>query len=161
MGDAAVRGPTVREYTMNRVYVVTGSASGIGKATSELLMEQGHRVIGVDVAGADVAVDLGTPAGRSDLVEQVTSISGGRIDAVLAVAGLASPISKTVAVNYVGTIATLEGMRPLLAGSPAPRAVAVRCSRRTTLSSTCSLRARRLRPWRAEMSWQAIRRRPA
>ncbi|NCD20963.1 MAG: short-chain dehydrogenase, partial [Actinobacteria bacterium] len=31
-----------------RTYVITGAASGIGKATSELLQERGHAVIGVD-----------------------------------------------------------------------------------------------------------------
>lgn len=110
---------------MVRTYVVTGSASGIGKATRELLTKQGHRVIGVDIADADIEVDLGTANGRAQLVEEVTSISGGTVDAVLAVAGLASPTAATAAVNYFGTIATLEGLRPLLAASPAPRAVAV------------------------------------
>ena len=47
------------------------------------------------------------------------------MDAVLANAGLATPTAKTVAINYFGTLATLEGLRPLLVDSPAPRAVAV------------------------------------
>jgi NAD(P)-dependent dehydrogenase (short-subunit alcohol dehydrogenase family) len=110
---------------MTRTYVVTGSASGIGKATAELLTEQGHRVIGVDIANADVVADLATEEGRRHLVEAVTAASGGTVDAVLAVAGLASPTPATAAVNFFGTIATLEGLRPLLAGSPAPRAVVV------------------------------------
>lgn len=110
---------------MPRTSVVTGSASGIGKATKELLVERGETVIGVDVHDADVIVDLSTTAGRTSLVEQVSELSGGSIDAVLAVAGLASPTATTVAVNYFGTLATLEGLRPLLVGSAAPRAVAV------------------------------------
>jgi NAD(P)-dependent dehydrogenase (short-subunit alcohol dehydrogenase family) len=110
---------------MVRTYVVTGSASGIGRATKELLIEQGHRVIGVDIADADVTVDLGTAEGRSRLVDDVAAHSGGTVDAVLAVAGLATPTAATAAVNYFGTVATLEGLRPLLLGSAAPRAVAV------------------------------------
>ena len=110
---------------MVRTYVVTGSASGIGKATRDLLIEGGHRVIGVDVAHADVTVDLGTPAGRKELVDRVWELSDGTVDAVLAIAGLATPTPATVAVNFFGTVATLQGLRPLLAGSPAPRAVAV------------------------------------
>lgn len=110
---------------MARTYVVTGSASGIGKATCELLKEGGHRVIGVDVAHADVTVDLGTPAGRAELADRVWELSDGTVDAVLAIAGLATPTPATVAVNFFGTIATLQGLRPLLANSPAPRAVAV------------------------------------
>jgi len=111
--------------SMSRTYVVTGSASGIGKATRELLIEQGHRVIGTDIRDADIVADLSTAAGRDHLVQEVTRVSGGSIDAVLAVAGLATPTAATVAVNYYGTIATLEGLRPLLLNSPNPRAVVV------------------------------------
>ena len=109
---------------MTRTYVVTGAASGIGLATSALLTERGHRVIGVDLRDADVAADLSTAQGRLDLVAGVTELSGGRIDAIIANAGLAVPKAVTVAVNYFGTVATLTGLRPLLAGSAAPRAVA-------------------------------------
>jgi len=110
---------------MTRTYVVTGAASGIGKATAELLTEHGHRVIGVDLHDADVNVDLSTAEGRTELVSRVTDLSGGKIDAIIANAGLAKPVALTVAINYFGTVATLTGLRPLLAGSPAPRAVAV------------------------------------
>lgn len=106
-----------------RTVVVTGSASGIGKATKELLESRGDRVVGVDIHGADVVVDLTTGEGRLDMVEQVRRLADGRIDAVVANAGLASPTPQTVAVNYFGAVATLEGLRPLLAGSDAPRAV--------------------------------------
>lgn len=109
---------------MTRTYVVTGAASGIGKATSELLVERGHRVVGVDLASADVAADLSTADGRAEMVATVGELTDGRIDAIVANAGLASPTAATVAVNYFGALATLDGLRPLLAGSPAPRAVA-------------------------------------
>jgi NAD(P)-dependent dehydrogenase (short-subunit alcohol dehydrogenase family) len=110
---------------MTRTYVVTGSASGIGQSTQQLLQERGHRVIGVDLHDADVVVDLTTAEGRAALVTQVSEMSGGRIDGILAVAGLAHPIPATVAVNYFGMVATLDGLRPLLVGSDAPRAVGV------------------------------------
>jgi NAD(P)-dependent dehydrogenase (short-subunit alcohol dehydrogenase family) len=108
---------------MSRNYVVTGSASGIGKATSELLTERGARVIGVDLHDADVTVDLSSPSGRTELVARVTELADGHIDAIVANAGLATPTAKTAALNFFGTVATLQGLRPLLAGSPAPRAV--------------------------------------
>ncbi|MEO6826145.1 MAG: SDR family oxidoreductase [Microbacteriaceae bacterium] len=110
---------------MSRTYVVTGSASGIGQATRELLLERGEKVIGVDIHDADVIADLSTPSGRRELVSRVSELSDGSIDAILAIAGLATPTAKTVSVNYFGTVATLEGLRPLLLTSSSPRAVAV------------------------------------
>ncbi|PFG41014.1 NAD(P)-dependent dehydrogenase (short-subunit alcohol dehydrogenase family) [Georgenia soli] len=106
-------------------YVVTGAASGIGLVTTEILTGRGHRVLGVDLAGSDIDADLSTAAGRASMVEDVRERTDGRIDAIIACAGLSSPTVATVRVNYYGAIATLEGLRPLLAGSPAPRAVAV------------------------------------
>jgi NAD(P)-dependent dehydrogenase (short-subunit alcohol dehydrogenase family) len=108
-----------------RTYVVTGSASGIGSATKQLFESNGHTVIGVDLRDADVIADLGTRDGRTTLIDQVTAQSGGRIDAVLAVAGVDIAPQATVAINYYGAIATLTGLHPLLLKSDAPRAVAV------------------------------------
>ncbi|WP_280443899.1 SDR family oxidoreductase [Nocardia brasiliensis] len=110
-----------------RRYVITGSASGIGAATASILRARGARVIGCDLNDADVIADLSTPAGRQSLVDQVAK--WGYIDAVLAVAG--GGRTGLLETNYFGTVATLEGLRPLLARSEAPRAVAV--------SSTSSL----------------------
>jgi NAD(P)-dependent dehydrogenase (short-subunit alcohol dehydrogenase family) len=109
---------------MNRTVVITGAASGIGQATAALLIERGDRVIGVDIRDADVVADLSTAEGRADMVAQVTARSDGAIDAIIANAGLATPTATTVGVNYFGAIETLSGLRPLLAGSAAPRAVA-------------------------------------
>ncbi|MBN9606708.1 MAG: SDR family oxidoreductase [Actinomycetales bacterium] len=109
---------------MSRTYLVTGSASGIGAATAALLRERGHRVIGVDVHDAEVVADLSSAEGRDAMVAAVTEASGGTLDAVIANAGLATSTPATVSVNYFGALATLEGLRPLLAGSSAPRAVA-------------------------------------
>ncbi|MGX1811153.1 SDR family oxidoreductase [Nocardia sp. NPDC055321] len=113
--------------TAGRTYVVTGAASGIGAATVALLRERGARVIGCDLDNAEVRADISTPSGRHSLVDQVGAL--GPIDAVLAVAG--GGRTGMLETNYFGTIATLAGLRPLLAQSDAPRAVAV--------SSTSSL----------------------
>ena len=109
---------------MTRTYFVTGAASGIGAATASALTALGHRVIGVDLHDADIAVDLTTHEGRDALVTQATELSGGTLDAVVANAGLATESVATVAVNYFGALATLERLRPLLTESDAPRAVA-------------------------------------
>ena len=110
---------------MARTHVITGAASGIGLATRQLLEQRGDRVIGVDLHDADVIADLTTAEGRASMVADVARLAGGRVDAIHAVAGLALPVPATVAVNYFGMRATLEGLRPLLAGSSTPRAVAV------------------------------------
>lgn len=107
-----------------RTYVITGSASGIGLATATMLHARGDVVIGVDRHDAEVVADLSTEQGRQDMVRAVTERTDGHIDAVVANAGLATPTAATVAVNYYGAVATLEGLRPLLLRSPNPRAVA-------------------------------------
>jgi NAD(P)-dependent dehydrogenase (short-subunit alcohol dehydrogenase family) len=108
-----------------RTYVVTGSASGIGKATRDLLEGQGNRVIGVDMAGAEVIVNLAGQQGRERLVTDVAAIAGDSVDAVIACAGIGRDVSGAVRVNYFGAVATVEGLRPLLARGTEPRAVVV------------------------------------
>jgi NAD(P)-dependent dehydrogenase (short-subunit alcohol dehydrogenase family) len=115
----------MKDRCMSRTYVVTGSASGIGLATKKLLEERGNKVIGVDLHDADVVADLSCKAGRQHLVCGVAELSGGVVDGVVAVAGISVPSSVTARVNYFGAVATLEGLRSMLAKSAAPRAVAV------------------------------------
>jgi NAD(P)-dependent dehydrogenase (short-subunit alcohol dehydrogenase family) len=107
----------------SRTYVVTGAASGIGAGTARVLRELGHEVIGVDLQGCDVNVDLSTPDGRAALVDQVGARTDS-LDAVIANAGVLQPSEPAVRVNFFGAVSTLVGLRPLLAGSPAPRAAA-------------------------------------
>jgi NAD(P)-dependent dehydrogenase (short-subunit alcohol dehydrogenase family) len=109
---------------MDRTYVVTGAASGIGAATARCLRERGSRVIGCDLHDADVIADLATIEGRAKLIDGVIRLSGGRIDAIVANAG-GGPAETMLALNFFGAVATVEGLRPMLATSPAPRAVMV------------------------------------
>lgn len=107
-----------------RTYVVTGAASGIGAATKTELEANGHRVIGVDLAGSDIDADLSSEQGRSTLAAAVGE-RADRIDAVIAIAGVALPNALTVRVNYFGAIASLERLLPLLSDATAPRAAVV------------------------------------
>lgn len=104
-----------------RTYLVTGSASGIGAATARLIERRGGSVFGCDLADADIEADLSTVDGRRALVER--AVAYGRIDAVLAIAGGAK--RGVIETNFFGAVATLEGLRPQLLESAAPRAVAV------------------------------------
>lgn len=108
---------------MARVNVVTGAASGIGKATAELLRERGETVITADIHDADIVADLTTAEGRAFYAAEVERISGGTIDAIFGIAGLATPTPATVAVNYFGAISSVSSVKHLLADSPAPRVV--------------------------------------
>ena len=122
--EIVVRGGTIGVIGMNRTYVVTGAASGIGAATASYLREHGGRVIACDLRNADVIANLATSEGRAALVEGVTRLSEGRIDGIVANAG-GGPAETSISLNFFGAVATLEGLRPLLERSPAPRAVAV------------------------------------
>ncbi|KFG88862.1 putative oxidoreductase [Sphingobium herbicidovorans NBRC 16415] len=121
---------------MTRTIVVTGAASGIGAAARERLERGGHRVIGVDLRNSDIDADLDTVDGRTEMVAQVTRLAPDGIDGVLAGAGISRPgmEAQTIGINFFGAVATLEGLRPLLAKSARPRAVAI-CSTAALLPS--------------------------
>ena len=108
----------------DRTCVVTGAASGIGAATAKRLSQAGARVIACDLHDAEVIADLATEEGRAALVDSVAKASGGRIDAIVANAG-GGPAETSLQLNFFGAVATLEGLRPLMAESASPRAVAV------------------------------------
>lgn len=110
---------------MARTYVVTGAASGIGLATAARLESEGHRVVTVDLRDADVVADLSTDDGRARMVDQVAMVTDGKVDAVVASAGVIGQGRLDVQVDYFGTVATLAGLRPLLAAGDTPRAVAL------------------------------------
>lgn len=110
---------------MTRTYVVTGSASGIGAATAQALTAQGHRVIGIDLRGADIEADLSTADGRAAAVASAIELSGGVIDGAIACAGISAPAPVTVSVNFFGVTEVLTGLLPALAKSDAPRAAVV------------------------------------
>ncbi|MCW2758134.1 MAG: family oxidoreductase [Nocardioidaceae bacterium] len=107
----------------HRRYVVTGAASGIGASVAELLRSQGHEVIGIDLKDGDLTGDLGDATARRALVTTVSDRCRW-IDGLITCAGVRAAGPATVSVNFFGTVELAEGLRPLLAGSDAPRVVA-------------------------------------
>ena len=110
-----------------RTVLVTGSASGIGAATTALLRAEGQRVITLDIQGGDVTADLGSSAGRAAAIDAVAKECDGRLDGVLSCAALgpvqaAEPVLR---VNYFGAMAILDELLPLLAAGDAPAAVGI------------------------------------
>ena len=103
-----------------KTYVVSGGASGIGAATSDLLRSQGHRVITVDLRDADVVADLSTSEGRAHAVDGVRALTDV-VHGVVPCAGIAGLTgvdpALLVSANYFGAVELVEGLRPLLAAA--------------------------------------------
>lgn len=106
---------------MSRTIVVTGAGSGIGKATAQRLRDKGDQIIGIDLQGSDIDADLSTPEGVAAMSDAVREHSAGHIDGIIANAGSAAQEAWIVRINYFGAVRTIEALRPLLAGSDAPR----------------------------------------
>src|SRR6476661_1034311 len=71
-----------------KVAIVTGAASGIGKASVELFRSEGAAVVGADLAdGADVQADAGSEEDVKRLIEETVAKHGG-LDIVFANAGV-------------------------------------------------------------------------
>jgi NAD(P)-dependent dehydrogenase (short-subunit alcohol dehydrogenase family) len=99
------------------LYAVSGSASGIGAAVRNHLEAGGHTVIGIDLSTAEIEADLSQPAGRANAIAALERLSNGRLDGLVAAAGLGAshePIERIVAVNYFGCVALIEGARGML-----------------------------------------------
>ena len=112
---------------------VTGSAGGIGTATRARLEAAGDRVIGIDLTDAEVIADLATTEGRVSAIAEVTGACGGVLDGLVVAAGIANGHAPTlVSVNFFGAVATLDGLRPLLARGTDSSVVALSSNSTTT-----------------------------
>jgi len=112
-----------------KVIVVTGAASGIGRASAERLLAEGAKVVGADLSSADTPGDPGggpvtdqawsfvpTDVTKEDQVRALVSAAvsfGGRVDGLVHAAGVAGggPVhtlpleewSRVIAANLTGT----------------------------------------------------------
>ena len=76
-----------------KVAIVTGAASGIGRAAVELFRSEGATVVGADVSGgADERADAGSDADMRRLIDDVVARHGG-LDIVFANAGISGGLA--------------------------------------------------------------------
>lgn len=109
---------------MKRIYVLSGSASGIGLATKKKLEALGHKVIGIDIKDSDVTADLSTKEGRTKAAQEAMDLAGGSIDAIIANAGSGKSEVKTVSINFFGATELISNLHSALLKSGFPRVVA-------------------------------------
>ena len=129
-----------------RTYIVTGAASGIGRATAARLLAEGARVVGADLAPAgDVAAaggDKGDTEGRwlfthVDVVDEASVVElvraavafGGNVDGLVNAAGVAGggPVHmlptdewwRVINVNLTGTFLTAKHVIGQMLSQPA------------------------------------------
>jgi NAD(P)-dependent dehydrogenase (short-subunit alcohol dehydrogenase family) len=117
-------------------YVVTGSGSGMGKASAEKLRAAGHTVIGIHRSGGDVMADLSTNKGREDAIAATLKASGGRLDGAVFAAGMGPTPGrerKIVELNYFGTVQLLTAFREALAASGHAKVVLFSSNSTTTM----------------------------
>ncbi|CAJ1509559.1 SDR family oxidoreductase [[Mycobacterium] holstebronense] len=116
-------------------YVVTGSASGMGRQAAEKLRAAGHKVIGIDINDAEIRADLSTQDGRRSAAEAALGACGGVLDGAVLAAGL-GPIpgrSRLIAqVNYFGVVDLLTALRSAFASAGCAKVVVVASNSTTT-----------------------------
>ena len=109
-----------------KVAIVTGAASGIGKATVELFRSEGATVVGADLSeGADTHADAGSEEDVKRLVDE-TVAKHGRLDIFFANAGIsggwatindqtAADWAEILRINLIGPFLAIKYAGPVIA----------------------------------------------
>jgi NAD(P)-dependent dehydrogenase (short-subunit alcohol dehydrogenase family) len=109
------------------IFVVTGTASGLGAALRRRLERDGHRVIGIDRRDAEVVADLGEAVGRQHAIRAAREAAGRAIEGLVSCAAVGpyEDVEAITRVNFFGAIAILDGLRDTLDRGSHPAAVAI------------------------------------
>ena len=100
------------------IYAMTGGATGIGAELKRQLLAVGNTVISVDIKEGDIIADLSSVQGRQKAIDGICQLAPEGLDGFIPCAGLppvAKPLSLIAQVNYFAVVATVEGLRDLLA----------------------------------------------
>lgn len=99
------------------VYIVTGGSGGIGGKTVEILKNQGHEVINVDLKNADICADLSSEEGQNSVIETIHERFPEGIDGLCCNAGVSGTcgnLKLIVRLNYFGAVNLALGLFDLL-----------------------------------------------
>ena len=84
-------------------FVLTGSSSGIGLSLCQQLQQAGHKVLTIDLKGADINVNLTDDSASEAIVTAVDSVFPEGLDGFIPCAGVGpdtKPYSLTAKINY-------------------------------------------------------------
>jgi 3-oxoacyl-[acyl-carrier protein] reductase len=102
-----------------KIAVVTGAASGIGKATCAVLRSDGYDVRGLDLAGADLSADVTDPASVAAALSKLPQIdvlvnnAGILVEGPLATMPL-EDFERQIAVNLRGPFVVTQAALPMI-----------------------------------------------
>lgn len=130
---ASVQERIVPDRFVGQTVVVTGAASGIGRATAARILREGGRVIAVDVSGDQLAafaagesadlVAVTADITDTEAVQRIVAAAGTRIDCLANVAGIADDFApahevsdatwqRIMSVNVDGTFRLIRAVVP-------------------------------------------------
>ena len=100
-----------------KTYAMTGGASGIGSEVKKQLIQNGFKVIDVDIRDSDIIADLSTNEGRQAAISGIRSALSDGLDGFIPCAGLGAhteDAQKITEVNFFAVVTIIEGIRDLL-----------------------------------------------
>ena len=122
------------------MYVVTGAASGIGRAIRHALQGEGHSVIGVDsqagMDGTDICADLSRQQEIEKTVAEILARCPQGLDGLVPCAAAGAEATNRALIPLVNYFAVVEMVQGLMSALEARRgAVVLMCSNSATMQS--------------------------